>query len=189
MERDRGMDKAEGTAKIRSFIAIKLPQPLMTAIYGLTVPLRRLQLDAKWVGQDNYHLTLKFLGAITQEEITAIDGRLQTLRSRPGFDLTAEGWGMFPNTRRPSVFWLGLGGELEALQRLWQDLEDRLSEIGYPRDARFHPHVTLARFRSQAGITGLIDALRAQAAFSGLGSFRRRALPDGEQAEPLRTHL
>ena len=60
---------------------------------------------------------------------------------------------MFPNPKRPSVFWVGLGGELEALQQLWTDLEDCLFARGYPRDQRWHPHITLGRFRSRIAWT------------------------------------
>ena len=34
---------------------------------------------------------------------------------------------MFPSPKRPSVLWVGLGGEVDALRQLWKDMEDCLS--------------------------------------------------------------
>jgi 2'-5' RNA ligase len=196
MEKDR-----ESVKKIRTFIAIALPQALQAKIHLATEPLRRLKLDAKWVAQENYHLTLKFLGGVTEAAITTVTAQLRALPPRPSFTLSVGGWGMFPDARRPGVFWLGMGGELEALQELWREMEDRLEEIGYPRDPRFHPHLTLARFRSQAGVHALISALQqaqqSQAPpCSDLGSFQATALhlmesrlsPAGPTYRALSTH-
>ncbi len=138
--------------------------------------LKGMPVDAKWVPEQNYHLTLKFLGAITPGEVQSLSNHLQALARRSSFSLSVGGWGMFPSVRRPNVFWAGMGGELEALQALWRELDDRLSERGYPRDRHFHPHITLGRFRSPANVDSLIARLQSMPALNQIGAFPANAL-------------
>lgn len=162
--------------RIRSFIAIKLPHQLRSAIAELAMPLQKLSLDVKWVPENNYHLTLKFLGPIAPDDIPVLDAHLQALASRDNFMLSAGHWGMFPGLKRPNVLWMGIGGDLDALQRLWGELDDRLFGSGYPRDPRFHPHITLGRFRSSANADRLITKLQQTPALDHIGSFPAASL-------------
>lgn len=161
---------------VRTFIAIQLPQPLKTAIYQLTAPFRKMPLDMKWVEERNYHLTLKFLGSITPENIMAIDICLKGLVQRDSFSLSVGEWGAFPSVRKPNILWVGMGGELEALQRLWKETEDALFQRGHPRDPNFHPHITIGRFRSQANASMLISKLQQTPSFEQIGSFQAASM-------------
>jgi 2'-5' RNA ligase len=161
---------------IRSFIAIQLPQELRSALHELALPLQGLSLDVKWVPQNNYHLTLKFLGEIAPGDIRGLDAQLQELADRERFNLLLGGWGMFPSPKRPSVLWVGLGGELDTLRQLWTDLEDRLSARGYPRERRWHPHITLGRFRSPDRLDSLNARLQQMPSFDRIGSFTATGL-------------
>jgi 2'-5' RNA ligase len=161
---------------IRSFIAIQLPQELRSALHELVLPLQGQSHNVKWVPESNYHLTLKFLGDIAPDNIGGLSDQLQALADRACFTLSLGGWGMFPSPKRPSVFWAGLGGGLEALQQLWTDLEDCLSAKGYPRERRWHPHITLGRFRSPDRQDSLIDRLEQTPSFEHIGSFSATGL-------------
>jgi 2'-5' RNA ligase len=161
---------------IRSFIAIQLPQELRSALHELVQPLQGLPLNVKWVPESNYHLTLKFLGDIAPGDIGSLGAQLHALADRKCFTLSLGGWGMFPNPKRPNVFWAGLGGELETLQQLWTNLEDCLSARGYPRERRWHPHITLGRFRSPDRLDSLNAWLGQTPSFGHIGSFTATGL-------------
>ncbi len=162
--------------KIRSFIAIQLPQELRSALHKLSMPLQGLSLNVKWVPESNYHLTLKFLGDIALDDLHGLATHLQAMTARNSFSLSLGGWGMFPDRKRPNVIWVGLGGDLEALQRLWNDMEDQLYAGGYPRDPRWHPHITLGRFRDRDHLESLIAWLQKTSAFDHVGSFTATGL-------------
>ncbi len=157
--------------KIRSFIAIQLPQELRLALRELAAPLQVLPLNIKWVPESNYHLTLKFLGDIAPDDLHGLTDHLQALTERDSFSLSLGGWGMFPDRKHPGVIWVGLGGDLEALQRLWKSLDNCLQAGGYPGDPRWHPHITLGRFRSRDSADSLIARLQQTPAFDHIGSF------------------
>jgi 2'-5' RNA ligase len=173
-----------------------LPGELRSALQKNVRPLQGLSLNVKWVPESNYHLTLKFLGEIAPGDIGGLDAQLQALAARDCFTLSLGGWGMFPNQKRPSVLWVGVGGDIPALRQLWQDLEDRLAAGGYPRDSRWSPHITLGRFRSPDRVDRLIAWLQQTPSGDQIGSFTAAGLslmesrlsPAGPSYHPMSTH-
>lgn len=62
--------------------------------------------------------------------------------------LQARGLGAFPNESKARVLWAGLDGEVPRLIALQARLASELRRAGFEIDSkRFHPHITLARFR------------------------------------------
>ena len=135
----------------RSFIAVLLPPWIKRGIYQSTASLYQLPLDIRWVEEENYHLTLKFFGSLTHEEIQKAKRFLEafTAAIKPFYMHCGELM-VFPNWRRPRVLSLSLKGEIKLLQDLWHQLETGLASIGFPEEKRkrFNPHITLGRFRS-----------------------------------------
>ncbi|MGB4504960.1 MAG: RNA 2',3'-cyclic phosphodiesterase, partial [Syntrophaceticus sp.] len=133
----------------RSFLAVLLQPELKRDIYRAIAPLQQLPLDVKWVEEENFHLTLKFFGPLSREEIQKAVTFLKSFKAKP-FYLRCGELMVFPNWRRPRVLCLSLEGEIEALQDLWQRIELGLVREGFPEEKRkrFHPHITLGRFRS-----------------------------------------
>ncbi len=139
--------------RIRSFIAIELPDPLKQALTQLESRLKTdRQPYVKWVNPTSIHLTLKFLGSISADLVAEITRAIGT--AVPGtapFRLKTGALGVFPNPKRVQVVWVGLEGELDKLNHLQQKLETSLSPLGFPPETRrFTPHLTLARLRDQA---------------------------------------
>ncbi|NPV28283.1 MAG: RNA 2',3'-cyclic phosphodiesterase [Firmicutes bacterium] len=168
------MENAFGPKKIRSFLAVLLPDDVKNQIYQHLNPICRLPLDIKWVEKENYHLTLKFFGSLTESEIRKISLFLTELTPQvDSFSLKYGGWGLFPNRRHPRVLWLGLGGDaLDALHNLWLKIENGLLNHGFPREEKsFHPHITLGRFRSPANIELLLIKMKGSPLSGEIGSF------------------
>lgn len=139
--------------QIRSFIAIELPPEVKQLLTALQDKLKASGgLPVRWVDPANIHLTLQFLGNID----SGITGRITSVMEeaargvRP-FNVAVNGLGMFPNTRRVRVVWVGLTGEIEKLTRLQKSIEDNLVPLGFKPEGRaFTPHLTLARVREYA---------------------------------------
>lgn len=121
---------------------------------------------ARPVRAEGAHLTLKFLGDVESRRVAdALDAmRRAAARSAP-FALRSGDLGAFPNEDAPRVLWLGADGDLAALRRLRDALEDNLAAAGFPRDRRpFAPHVTAARIGDRASAADrkrVIKAARA----------------------------
>jgi 2'-5' RNA ligase len=138
----------------RSFIAIKLPESIQVSIGEF---LDQLQSDLKllpirWVPVENIHLTLKFLGDVPQDQIDPILERLeQVARYFIPFDVYVQGFGCFPQPRKPRVLWLGVEGSGDQLMRLQRDIDAEFRDLGFePESRQFHPHLTLGRVKNSA---------------------------------------
>lgn len=131
---------------MRAFIAIDLPGPLHTALANAQRAFRSACLDARWTNPEGIHLTLKFLGQITDAQVDQVTKALTPVGSFKPFFVEVKGFGFFPSDRRPRVFWAGVRAP-PALAELAAQVDRAMSEIGFPREARdYSPHLTLARF-------------------------------------------
>lgn len=150
---------------MRLFVAVNLPGPEQERVMTAAAALRSADLPVRWVEPDALHITLKFLGEVPEPEYDPVAQAVMDVASRhPGFRLELRGAGAFPNARRPAVWWIGVAPS-EPLHRLRQDVEDTLSPLGFPTEARpFSPHLTLGRTRRDgAGRRGGARAPDAEA--------------------------
>ena len=157
---------------IRSFLAIEIGEQVRGGIRTTQEAWKTARADVKWVPPENVHLTLKFFGQISQEQVDEIGSALDEVSEiQDPFQVFVNGAGMFPNMRRPRVVWLGIGAELVALSALHQRVEDALETIGFERESRaFQPHLTLGRVRSGRGVDTLARCVSESVGLS-LGSF------------------
>ena len=99
---------------------------------------------ARWVPEENYHLTLRFIGEVPGWQAQEVDEALAGIRA-PAFDLTLRGLGTFQKAGRVAALWAGVE-KTEPLMFLQAKVETALQRIGLePERKRFSPHVTLAR--------------------------------------------
>ena len=133
--------------KIRSFIAIELPEDLKTELGRLQAKLKVDKPRIKWVSPDSIHLTLKFLGDVDPASIDKITQAMtEAVKGIPPFDLHVHQLGVFPNPQRVQIVWIGLDGEPDILNKLFYSLEEKMDKLGFPPEKRgFTPHLTLAR--------------------------------------------
>lgn len=134
---------------IRSFIALPLPPNVKTELAQIS----RLWADklpprmVRWVSPENMHLTLRFLGDTAVGLLPLLAQQLNQLAAELApFQLQLADLGGFPNKQRPRVLWVGLAGNLTALQTLKQAIDQRLAPLGWPMEEKpFQPHLTLGR--------------------------------------------
>ena len=135
---------------MRLFIATDLPSSVIESISEVRKDLTTKPEKARWVRPESMHLTLKFLGEVAPDRVSALDGRLETIR-RPAFQVSISGVGFFPNERAPRVFWAGVSSQ--DLERLATEIEQQMAELDFPAERRrFSPHLTLARSRRNVRI-------------------------------------
>lgn len=138
----------------RLFIALQLPEPIITLLHNRQEWLRQHAPShtVKWVRPDSIHLTLKFLGNVSVHNIDTLKEHLaRVVHDQQAFTLVTAACGCFPNTQRPRVVWVGLQGDMRALNTLRDAVEKHIAPLGYPTENRpFHPHLTLGRVRQDA---------------------------------------
>ena len=130
--------------------------------------MRERGLPVKWVRLDGLHLTLKFLGDVDEVQEPSLRAALGQVagEARP-VTLHIEGFGVFPDFRRPRIVWAGVAPD-PALELLQHRVEQVFAPLGFPTEARtFRPHLTLGRAGREArprdlfmmGLEGALTAL------------------------------
>lgn len=143
---------------MRTFIAVVLPDAVREQLENASRALRGYLHEQgapdrlRWTSMENAHLTLRFLGETSPEQVEALASELSALaRKHPPFELSIGGLGCFPNVRQPRVVWVGIGGELARLCALQTAVERASVRVGFEAENRpYSPHVTLARSRRGA---------------------------------------
>lgn len=150
---------------MRLFIAIELPSEIKAALAVCQQKLRQTSAQASWPSPENLHLTLKFLGEVEAARLPILKQICtETARQATSFTLTTHGLGFFPNAKRSRVVWVGLQADTRQLPALQQQLEARLTEVGFPADDKaFHPHLTLGRIKTPTHIRALVEGVQAYA--------------------------
>lgn len=147
---------------VRTFIALPLPSELRQMIARTQSELREAGADVKWETPDKFHITLKFLGDTETATIPKLtEGLLNSIGVLPGFEVSYEGVGGFPNIMRPRVVWIGTKPN-EELKHVQELIEQCCTALGFPGDDRqFHAHVTLGRVKGNRGLDSLTARLKS----------------------------
>jgi len=131
---------------LRLFVALPLPWEVRNRLDLLCGGIP----GARWTPEDNFHLTLRFVGEVPESVAADVDDALATIRM-PAFDLTLDGVGHFGPLQRARAVWAGVERNA-SLSRLQQKVDQTLMRAGLPADRRkFVPHVTLARIKGETG--------------------------------------
>lgn len=129
---------------MRIFIALDIPEGIRTRLSEFMDRARALAPDARWSRVEGLHVTLKFIGEVTDARVQEIQAALASIKNKP-FILRFDGAGFFPNANAARVCWAGVDGGIE-LPQLASAVDVALEKIGITREAKpYHPHLTLAR--------------------------------------------
>ena len=138
---------------IRTFIAIDLPDRVQICLEKISSDLQSklINVPIRWVPVENIHMTLKFLGDVSENNIDLLKKMLQgEARSHGSFEIGIGGLGAYPKVRRPRVIWTGVEAPSELVD-LQQSIETHTARLGYAIDNReFSPHLTLGRVSRNA---------------------------------------
>jgi len=145
----------------RLFIAIEIPAAVRRLIQQHIDKLRTALPDirASWTREQNFHLTLKFLGNTPREKVEAVTHSVARAAGQvEPFELSVSESGSFPTHGKPNVLWIGISDASGNLERLYRHLEEECARLGFARENRsFHPHLTIARLRDARGGKALAE--------------------------------
>ena len=185
---------------MRLFLALEIDDAARAAIGDAAVRIaRRLsKLGAggavKWVGRENLHVTLRFLGEVADTNVPPLIAALESPLAIGAFEMVLGGGGCFPPGGPPRVIWVAVTHGAAEARRTYAELERRLSAFDVEREARpYTPHLTLGRVREIPRSAGA--SLRAWASelpspiahvrVAAATLFRSRLSPNGASYERL----
>jgi len=129
---------------MRIFIGIEIPQNLKDKIKKNIRFLEKKYKSFRWINQENYHITLVFLGDINPQKLPKIRSRVQkaSFNTTP-FYLFSSSLSVFPN--RTLILHVRFQRE-KKLENLVNNLQKELQDyLKNTPQREFVPHITISR--------------------------------------------
>ncbi|MCM3127733.1 MULTISPECIES: RNA 2',3'-cyclic phosphodiesterase [unclassified Paenibacillus] len=133
--------------KARLFTAIRIPDALKNKLHHWMEHHKGQLPFRNRTHQDDYHITLQFLGDTEPALIDKLHESLQEAANQvQPFPLKIGEPGVFGSKEVPRVLWRGVEGELDSLFSLQQSIVQSTIPLGFvPEDRPYRPHITTAR--------------------------------------------
>jgi 2'-5' RNA ligase len=129
---------------MRIFVAVDIEDSIRARITTFMQGLEGFAPDARWVRPESLHVTLKFIGEKSEQDVEKIMRTLADVRGQT-MEISMRGYGFFPTAKSARVFWVGIESG-PALGAAAKAVDDAMANLGIPREERpFSPHLTLAR--------------------------------------------
>lgn len=132
----------------RTFIATKIIFNNELVDIHKQLKFQLMNEKINWVDFKNIHLTYKFLGDTTNEQINKIISNLNQLSNEfQPFEICFNTLGVFNNFYNPKVIWFGII-ENQKIKEIAKSIDNKCSTLGFLSENRdFKPHLTIARIK------------------------------------------
>lgn len=138
--------------KLRTFLSLNFNNSLKEKVSEYQEETKKILtgFDVKWENPEKFHMTLRFLGDIYEENVNRLISDLEKLHFDFGKILFfQESIDFFPNKRKPNVIFFGLKEENNYSRVLADEIDKVILKYGITPDKKFVPHITLGRFRRE----------------------------------------
>jgi len=185
------MEMVDGIMK--TFIGIKIPDSIQTAIYDTQTKLRETLGHApkiSWAKKENLHITLLFLGNLDDEKRDRGWSQLRQIDfSKIDPNLAITCMGLFDSDKNPKTIWIGTQNFEKNLNAIYNQTTTIFGDLGVKIDSKpFIPHITIGRIRFIKNITSLMDFIHTHETESfgkflidTITLFESQTTPDGPQ--------
>jgi len=130
--------------KRKIFISINLPVKTKKSLVRATEEWQNLPV--KWVKEPNLHITMAFLGHVSDEGVVDICGKVcEAVADTEIFDLEFEKICLGPSEAEPRMIWLS-GNASEDMKKMLEKIEKALDIFSISKKS-FRPHITLGKIR------------------------------------------
>ncbi len=177
-------------------MAIPLPEEIKTNLASLQAKLKNActAKGIKWVSKENFHITILFLGEISEEQVAQLKNfLLDRTKALKMTNLQVAGLGYFGKPVAPRVLWAGVNGDLTQFVSFSADLKNFTSSISIATDDKpFSAHITLGRINEANVGRELISKMNALTKYEA-GSFMTNCIllmqsalaPEGPTYHPI----
>jgi len=140
---------------MRTFLGIPISDQLKPKI--LSIQKRFSNFDIKFVEPENLHFNLKFFKEIGEQEVDKLKQILKDVSEKfEPFEIEIKGIGAFPSKNYIRVIWLGVKEGYNIITSLAENIQDSIELLGFFKEGKFIPHLTLGRVRSARNKNELI---------------------------------
>lgn len=178
----------------RLFIAIPIPELVVDKIFNLIESLSDKRTDIKWERKEKIHLTLKFIGEVSNNLIPHIIEQILFINNIDKLKLSFSELNFFPNSFNPKILYIGLT-ENKIINQIVFELNKKLFEIGIGiSEKKFKPHITILRIKkplSDSFIRSVryIDVSNLSFIADEISLYESELKPYGSQYKKIKKHF
>ena len=145
------------TKQVRLFVAVDMPDQVKQEVARIRQILQEQDVfEGRFVGPEQVHITMKFIGEVEPEVITQIDTALQTIEAKKG-EAHLGALDVFSKGAHIKIIFLNI--VCPELAALAEQVDNMLVPWAKKEDRPFVSHLTLARVKRVADRQKLLQAL------------------------------
>ncbi|SFC22747.1 2'-5' RNA ligase [Alkalibacterium subtropicum] len=131
---------------MRVFIAVELEDKVKDMLIHVQDRLRPYVSTGNYTDRNNFHITLRFIGNVDQQELNVLKQVIDTTALHAkALILSTDKLGHFPRKNK-EIIWVGVKGQVGKLFKLKKQLEIELEEAGFSKEEQdYTPHITMVR--------------------------------------------
>jgi 2'-5' RNA ligase len=144
---------------MRLFVALDIPEAVRENLAAIRDNFSSMDSHLRWVPKQNLHVTLKFIGSVPTEKLSAIIEALHDVSVVGRVQVCIRGLAWYFNPKTSVMLWATVE-DSEPLTALAAAVDQRLVSLSIaPENRSFAPHFTLARGSSRNLTAGISIAL------------------------------
>ena len=141
-------------ASERLFVAVPLTEQARQEIIA-----RLPVLPGRIVPPQNWHFTLRFLGATNAATRDRLIAELRRTHLGSRFSISFGALGAFPRANRARILWLGVDEGAGRLVSIAESVESAVRRAGLPAEERpFKPHLTMSRIEPTRSVADVLSS-------------------------------
>lgn len=159
---------------MRLFLALKTT-PYVDKLYDVENKLQALFNGVKWVGRENLHLTLKFLGEFNELNLDNLNLAIKNVSDNfLPFNFSIAGISGFPNFSEARVLFFAIKNYEGQIVKLMQNIDNAVSDFGIQKEKSYIPHITFGRAKNRPVnlSNAVMDPFQIDSRASGIILFR-----------------
>lgn len=150
------MEETNKEDLIRAFICVTISDDAIKEVARVQEVLANKMFTGKMTELENLHLTLKFLGEISKEQVEKIKEKLKEVKFKP-FEAKLGLAGTFGRRGNPRIVWVKVNGD--ELWKLQKQVDDAVKDFFKP-EQEFMSHMTVARVKFVKNRGDFIDYVK-----------------------------
>lgn len=132
---------------MRVFVGIEFNSDVREYLYKVQNYIKPLLISGVFTNFNNFHLTTKYIGHVTEDEIEILKDCIFTACEQiQPFDIKLNGLHSF-NKGRSSILWVGIDKGKDKLTKLYKAFERELisEEFDLDYSKKYRPHITVGK--------------------------------------------
>ena len=161
---------------LRVFVAVPVGNALLQGILALQhrIATSLGGTNVRWTKPEQLHLTLRFLGNVTEHQVGDLSAALgRACSGQVAFDIVVEGLGCFPSPQQPRIVWVGITEGAVALSQLAERVRTETATFGDSTETKpLVPHLTIGRSKAVGAPSRRLGELIEKASPGRIGTVK-----------------